>query len=64
MLHQDEGAREHFFHPHEQKINIKSTHALSKMAKKINSAKINKNIENVGEYSEMIKDTKMEHQMF
>ena len=28
------------------------------MAKKINSAKINKNIENVGEYSEMIKDTK------
>ena len=34
------------------------------MAKKINSAKINKNIENVGEYSEMIKDEKMEHQMF
>ena len=33
------------------------------MAKKINSAKINKNIENVGEYSEMIKDTKMEHSM-
>ena len=31
---------------------------------KINSAKINKNIENEGEYSEMIKDTKMEHQMF
>lgn len=28
------------------------------MAKKINSAKINKNIENVGEYSEMIKDKK------
>ena len=28
------------------------------MAKKINSAKINKNIENVGEYSEMIKDEK------
>ena len=53
-----------FSHPHEQKINIKSTHALSKMAKKINSAKINKNIENVGEYSEMIKDTKMEHSMF
>ena len=26
------------------------------MAKKINSAKINKNIENVGEYSEMIKE--------
>ena len=57
-------APESIFHPHEQKINIKSTHALSKMAKKINSAKINKNIENVGEYCEMIKDEKMEHQMF
>ena len=57
-------ARASIFHPHEQKINIKSTHALSKMAKKINSAKINKNIENVGEYSEMIKDTRIEHRMF
>ena len=47
-----------FYHPHEQKINIKSTHALSKMTKKINSAKINKNTENVGAYIEMTKDKK------